>query len=92
MQNFNRNKLLHFYAQEFGMCHNGCILILSKDLKMTESKQSKPSKRESIENQIDALIAENRRLIARFEQMREASAKLCATIAKSKKLIADWEC
>ena len=59
---------------------------------MTENKQSKLSKFDSIDKQIEELIIENRRLNARFEQMREAAAKLRATIAKSKKLIADWEC
>lgn len=59
---------------------------------MTENKQPKLSKFDSIDKQIEELLTENRRLIGQFEQMREAASKLRATIAKSKKLIADWEC
>lgn len=67
-------------------------MLQTGETEMTENKQPKLSKFDSIDKQIEELITENQRLIAQYEQMREAVAKLRAAIAKSKKLIADWEC
>lgn len=45
-----------------------------------------------IEKDIDELIANLKQAREQLAQMRDAAAKLRATINKSKKLIADWEC
>lgn len=45
-----------------------------------------------IEKDIDELITNLKQAREQLVQMRDAAAKLRATIAKSKKLIADWEC
>ncbi|MBF1762628.1 MAG: hypothetical protein HXP18_01640 [Veillonella sp.] len=45
-----------------------------------------------IEKDIDELIANLKQAREQLAQMRDAATKLRATIAKSKKLIADWEC
>lgn len=45
-----------------------------------------------IEKDIDELIANLKQAREQLSQMRDAAAKLRATIVKSKKLIADWEC
>lgn len=46
----------------------------------------------AIENDIDELIANLKQAREQLAQMRDVAAKLRATINKSKKLIADWEC
>ena len=45
-----------------------------------------------IEKDIDELITNLKQAREQLAQMRDAAAKLRATINKSKKLIADWEC
>lgn len=45
-----------------------------------------------IEKDIDELIVNLKQAREQLAQMRNATAKLRATINKSKKLIADWEC
>lgn len=46
----------------------------------------------TIEKDIDELITNLKQACEQLAQMRDAAAKLRATINKSKKLIADWEC
>nr|DAS50821.1 MAG TPA: hypothetical protein [Caudoviricetes sp.] len=46
----------------------------------------------AIEKDIDELITNLKQAREQLAQMRDAADKLRATIAKSKKLIADWEC
>lgn len=46
----------------------------------------------SIEKDIDELITNLKQTREQLSRMRDAAAKLRATINKSKKLIADWEC
>ena len=45
-----------------------------------------------IEKDIDELVTNLKQAREQLSQMRDATAKLQATINKSKKLITDWEC
>lgn len=73
-------------------------LLLKEEKEMTENKPRKlgnlmkAPKQQPIKSQIDELTANLKATEEEMHQLREAAAKLRKTIAKSKKLIADWEC
>lgn len=51
-----------------------------------------PERTDDIGQLIDEFIAENKKARENMRKLADAAAKLHATINKSKKLIADWEC
>lgn len=74
-------------------------MLQTGETAMTENKPRKlgdllpkQSKHDSIEKQIDTMLSNIRKQAENLRQLRDAAAKLRATINKSKKLIADWEC
>lgn len=74
-------------------------MLQTGEMEMNEQKprklgdlMPKLSKHDDIGRQIDELNENIRQLNVEWEKMRDAAAKLRATINKSKKLIADWEC
>lgn len=96
---FNRSRGRDRLSGGFTVVLGLAAMLQTGETAMTENKPRKlgdllpkQSKHDSIEKQIDTLLSDIREQSENLRQLRDAAAKLRATINKSKKLIADWEC
>lgn len=79
-------RLSSMFTQALGLA----AMTRKEEPKMNEPK---PLKRSSnVDQDIGQLIMKAEQLTETLRQMRDTADKLRATVAKSKKLIADWEC
>lgn len=79
-------------------------MALNEEKEMNEQKPRKQStglhrqligrfkRTDDVGQLVDELIAENKKMRENLHKLHDTAAKLRVTIAKSKKLIADWEC